>query len=114
MCACVSDMHRACNVQAASTSFLRSDALAAPPPHAKHIEVLQGECAGIDMQHESTPTVSVATVEATTCCAVLVRCTRTRKAFLAHLDSSTPNRLDHNAMQAALHGMQQVCKPLQM
>ena len=92
-------------MQARSAAFLHTGAAPALAG-AKHIHVLQGECARIDLRHETAQHVYATSSEATTCCIMAAHCSRSGKAFIAHLDSSTAR--DTESLSRGLQDMRHV------
>ena len=89
-------------VQEAAARFLTLSPCAppaAPLPRSKHVQVLQGEHATLELSAEP-PDLCVSSAEATTCCVVLLHCHSGRRLFVAHLDSGTAEAT-HATVQAA-------------
>lgn len=96
-------------LQAANEAFkntVSGDVVAA---HVKEIQVLQAECALVDLSCEPNDDVCLSSEEAATCCLVVLRCSISRRLFIAHLDESTCG--DGATFRGALTGMQTVCYP---
>jgi hypothetical protein len=72
-------------VLAANTRFLAPSNGYFPRDFVKHVSVMQGECAAIDLKSEPIDVV-VSSQDATTCCIAVVRCLASERLFITHLD----------------------------
>eukprot|EP00892_Ulva_mutabilis_P003346 jgi/Ulvmu1/1383/UM011_0111.1 len=90
-------------VQDGATKFLNA-CEDITPDRCKHIHVLQGECAHVDLCTEPASGLLLASHAATTCVIIVLHCPLSRRAFVAHLDGCK----DHDLAQVtvAIQSMQ--------
>jgi Protein N-terminal asparagine amidohydrolase len=79
------------SLQASNVCFLQSDGFVAKT-FIKHIAIMQGECAAIDLSKEPSDVV-VSSQDATTCCIAILRCMQSRRLFITHLDAPEAHKI---------------------
>lgn len=94
-------------LQEASRRFLEDTHTIGRP--VKHVHVLQGEYALIDLKRERCGDICVLSEEATTCCIVILRCRLQRRLFIAHVDEVAVLAVE--VFHRVLAGMSEVRSP---